>query len=148
MQSRNDAPSGKVDPKFWKGKEPGCIDCVQRHVKKFVFQEFRGKKSELAFLKFIAERAQVLEKMVVMVASKFFSSADAVNDKLKPLTSAIWASKDCKLIVFKSPSSDEASPAWASKIASDFSCSDPFDLLTADAELYSGASVLQHSSTL
>ena len=148
MQSVNDDSSGKVDPKFWKGKEAGCIDCVQRHVKKFVFQEFRGKRSELAFLKFIAERAQVLEKMVVMVASKCFSSPDAVNAKLKPLTSAIWASKDCKVIVFKSPSSDEASPAWASKIASDFSCSDPFDLLTADAELYSGAPVLQHSSTL
>ncbi|CAD6227032.1 unnamed protein product [Miscanthus lutarioriparius] len=87
--SVNDDSSGKVDPKFWKGKEAGCIDCVQRHVKKFVFQEFRGKRSELAFLKFIAERAQVLEKMVVMVASKCFSSPDAVNAKLKPLTSAI-----------------------------------------------------------
>ncbi|OQU88339.1 hypothetical protein SORBI_3002G015200 [Sorghum bicolor] len=146
--SVNDDPSGKVDPKFWKGKEAGCIDCVQRHVKKFVFQEFRGKKSELALLKFIAERAQVLEKMVVMVASKCFSSADAFNAKLKSLTSAIWASKDCKLIVFISPSSDGASPAWSSKIASDFSCSDPFDILTANAELYSSASVLQHSNTL
>ena len=144
----NDDSSGKVDPKFWKGEEAGCIDCVQRHVKKFVFQEFRGKRSELAFLKFIAERAQVLQKMVVMVASKCFSSPDAVNAKLKPLTSAIWASKDCKVIVFKSPSSDGASPAWSFKIASNFSCRDPFDLLTANAELYSGASVLQHSSTL
>ncbi|XP_066314070.1 F-box/FBD/LRR-repeat protein At1g13570-like [Miscanthus floridulus] len=144
--SRNDAPSGKVDPKFW--HEAGYIDCVQRHVKKFIFQEFRGKRSELAFLKFIAERAQVLEKMVVMVASKCFSSADGVNAKLKPLTSAIWASKDCKLIVFKSPSSFGTSPPWASQIASNFSCRDPFDLLTFNAEFNSGASVLQHSLTL
>ena len=143
MQSRNDAPSGKVDPKFW--HEAGYIDCVQRHVKKFVFQEFRGKRSELAFLKFIAERAQVLEKTVVMVASKCFSSADGVNAKLKPLTSAIWASKDCKLIVFKSSSSFGTSPPWASQIASNFSCRDPFDLLTFNAEFNSGASVLQHS---
>ncbi|CAN6178175.1 unnamed protein product [Urochloa humidicola] len=144
--SLNDpSPSGPPDPKFW--QEVGCIDCVQKHVKKFVFQEFRGKRSELAFLKFIAERAQVLEKMVVMVSSSCYSSADGVNAKLKPLTSAKWASKDCKLIVFKSPSPG-ASPLWDFHKASDSSCSDPFDLLTASAELSSGTSVLHPSSTL
>lgn len=117
-------------------------------MKKFVFQEFRGKRSELAFLKFIAERAQVLEKMVVMVSSACFSSADGVTAKLKPLISAKWVSKDCKLIVFKSQSTDGASPAWVFRIASDFSCSDPFDLLTAYAELSNDASVLHPSSTL
>ncbi|CAN6164047.1 unnamed protein product [Urochloa humidicola] len=144
--SLNDpSPSVPPDPKFW--QEVGCIDCVQKHVKKFVFQEFRGKRSELAFLKFIAERAQVLEKMVVMVSSSCYSSADGVNAKLKPLTSAKWASKDCKLIVFKSPSPG-ASPLWDFHKASDSSCSDPFDLLTASAELGSGTSVLHPSSTL
>lgn len=146
LQSLNGVPSGKVDPKFW--QEAGCIDCVEKHVKKFVFQEFRGKRSELTFLKFIAEEAQVLEKMVVMVASACFSSTDGVNAKLKPLTSAKWASKDCKLIVFKSPASGGASPVWVSRMASSFTFSNPFDLLTANAELNSGASVLQHSSTL
>ncbi|TKW21324.1 hypothetical protein SEVIR_4G166400v4 [Setaria viridis] len=140
------APSGTPDLKFW--LEVGCIDCVQKHVKKFVFQEFRGKRSELAFLKFIAERAQVLEKMVVMVSSACFSSADGVTAKLKPLISAKWVSKECKLIIFKSQSTDGASPAWVFRIASDFSCSDPFDLLTAYAELSNDASVLHPSSTL
>ncbi|CAL5047705.1 unnamed protein product [Urochloa decumbens] len=144
--SLNDpSPSGPPDPKFW--QEVGCIDCVQKHVKKFVFQEFRGKRSELAFLKFIAETAQVLKKMVVMVSSSCYSSADDVNAKLKLLTSAKWASKDCKLIVFKSPSPG-ASPLWDFRKASDSSCSDPFDLLTASAELSSGTSVLHPSSTL
>jgi hypothetical protein len=137
--------SGTPDLKFW--KDVGCIDCVQKHVKKFVFQEFRGTRSELGFLKFIAEKAQVLENMVVMVSSACFSSGDGVTAKLKPLVSAKWASKNCKLIVFKSPSPG-ASPAWVFSIASDFSCSDPFDLLTAYAELSSDASVLHPSSTL
>ncbi|KAL6592717.1 hypothetical protein ACP70R_049392 [Stipagrostis hirtigluma subsp. patula] len=142
----SDKPSGKVNLKLW--REAGYIECVQWHVKKFVFQEFRGKRSELAFLKFIAESALVLEKMVVMVASKYFSSVDDVNDKLQPLASAKWASEKCKLIVFKSPSTDGASPLWCFRIASDFAQSDPFDLMTAGAERSTGASVLRDPNTL
>ncbi|KAK3132351.1 hypothetical protein QOZ80_6AG0519960 [Eleusine coracana subsp. coracana] len=57
-QKEADEPStGKLDFNFW--QEAGPIECVQSHVKKFVFQQFRGNRSELMFLKFIAERAQV-----------------------------------------------------------------------------------------
>ncbi|KAL6604866.1 hypothetical protein ACP70R_042810 [Stipagrostis hirtigluma subsp. patula] len=108
FSGNSDKPSGKVNLKLW--QEAGYIECVQRHVKKFVFQEFRGKRSELAFLNFIVESALVLEKMVVMVASKYSSSVGDVNEKLQPLTSAKWASENCKLII------------------------DPFDLITAGAE--------------
>ncbi|CAN6170022.1 unnamed protein product [Urochloa humidicola] len=135
--------SGTPDPKFW--NEVGCIDCVQKHLKKFVFQEFQGKRCELAFLKFIAERAQVLEKMVVILASACFSSADGMKDKLKPLTSAKWANEDCKLIIFKNPL-EVGSPAWNFQSAPEFSMSDPFDPLTADAEINGDASALHHLS--
>ncbi|TVU11299.1 hypothetical protein EJB05_44875, partial [Eragrostis curvula] len=141
-----DEPTGKLNLKFW--PEVGPIKCVQSHVKKFVFQEFRGKISELMFLKFIVERAQFLKKMVVTVASGCFSSVHDVNAKLKPLTSAKWASEGCKLIVFKGSVSDGEAPAWCFHIASDSSCMDPFDLGTADAELNRDAYVLHHSSTL
>uniref|UniRef100_A0A0A9I3S8 Uncharacterized protein n=1 Tax=Arundo donax TaxID=35708 RepID=A0A0A9I3S8_ARUDO len=138
-------PTGKINLKFW--QEAGNIECVQRHVKKVIFQEFRGTKNELVFLKFIAERAQVLEKMVIMVASECFSSADDPSAKLKPLSSAKWVSQDSKLIVFNSPVAQSGAPSWHFHLASDFSLSDPFGLLTADAELSKGASVVDHPST-
>ncbi|KAJ1260518.1 hypothetical protein BS78_10G238500 [Paspalum vaginatum] len=132
-----DSSTGKVTLKFW--QEAGHIECVKSHVKKIVFQEFRGKENELLFLKFIAETARVLEKMVVVVVYDCFSSADDVNAKLKPLTSAKWASEDCKLSVLMNPVSESGSPAWNFNIASDFSRSDPFGLMTADAELMGDA---------
>ncbi|WVZ78831.1 hypothetical protein U9M48_026481 [Paspalum notatum var. saurae] len=122
-----DSSAGKVTLKFW--QEAGHIECVKSHVKKIVFQEFRGKKNELLFLKFIAETARVLEKMVVVVVSDCFSSVDDVDAKLKPLTSAKWASEDCKLSVLMNPVSGGGSPAWNFNIASDFSRSDPFGLM-------------------
>ena len=99
-------------------------------MKKVFFYEFRGSKSEVAFLKFIAERAQLLEKMVVVVANECFSSGDNVNVKLKlkPLAGAKWNSKACKLQLFKSPLTDVASPIFSHRIASDFTFADPFDL--------------------
>ncbi|TVU11314.1 hypothetical protein EJB05_44890 [Eragrostis curvula] len=137
------AGESKLDLKFW--LDAGPIECVQSHVKKFVFQEFRGKRSELVFLKFIAERAQFLQKMIVMVSS----SVHDVNAKLKPLTSAKWASEGCKLIVFKSSvPSNRGAPLWVFSMASDSSCRDPFGLETADGELNRDAYVLDHSSTL
>ncbi|GJM99834.1 hypothetical protein PR202_ga16971 [Eleusine coracana subsp. coracana] len=139
-------PTGKLNLKFW--QEAGHIECVQSHLKKFVFQQFRGKTSELAFLKFIVETAQVLEKMVIMVVSECFSSMDDVNAKLKTLACAKWASEDCEVIVFKSPSSNPGPPLWHFKIASDFSHMDPFDILTAHAQLYNSAFVFDHPATV
>ncbi|TVU42516.1 hypothetical protein EJB05_08927, partial [Eragrostis curvula] len=136
-----DKPTGQLNLNFW--QEAGQIECVQRHVKRFVIHEFRGTKSEITFLQFIAERAQALEKMVVMVASQCYTTAQDVKAKLKPLTCAEWANKGIRLTIFKSPSSDGASPTWNFRMASDFSPSDPFDFLTADAELMRGASTLR-----
>ncbi|XP_024315076.1 uncharacterized protein LOC100828282 isoform X1 [Brachypodium distachyon] len=99
VQSRkDDEPSGKVNLKFW--QEGGPIKCV---LQTMFFYEFRGSRSEVAFLKFIVERAQVLERMVILVASECFSSGEDVNGKVKPLTSAKWNSKVCKLEICKSP---------------------------------------------
>ncbi|CAN6170025.1 unnamed protein product [Urochloa humidicola] len=140
-----DKSTGKLNLKFW--QEAGHIECVQSHVKRFVFEEFRGKRSELSLLKFIAETAQVLEKMVVVVTCKSFSSVDDVKANLKPLTSVKWANEGCKLSVFMSPVSERGSPAWNFQIGSDFSWSNPFDVMAAVAEHRGGAIVLQHSSS-
>uniref|UniRef100_A0A453GHM3 FBD domain-containing protein n=2 Tax=Aegilops tauschii TaxID=37682 RepID=A0A453GHM3_AEGTS len=93
------------------------MKCVVQSMKKVFFYEFQGSRSEVAFLKFIAERGRVLEQMVVVVA------------KLKPLTSANWSSKACKVEFSKSPHTEPGSPIYSNKIASDFGFADPFDLL-------------------
>ena len=120
--------TGKVNLKFW--QEGGPIKCILQSIKRLFFYEFRGSRSELTFLKFIAERGRVLEQMVVVVASKCFSSGeDNVGAKLKPLTSANWSSKACKVEFSKSPHTESGSPIYSNKIASDFGFADPFDLL-------------------
>nr|CDM86124.1 unnamed protein product [Triticum aestivum] len=120
-------PTGKVNLKFW--QEDGPIKCVLQSLKKLFFYEFRGSRSEVSFLKFIAETGRVLEQMVVVVAVECFSPGDdGVNAKLKPLTGAKWNSKACQLELFKSPRTGGGGPAYSTKIASYFGFADPFDL--------------------
>ncbi|XP_024315075.1 uncharacterized protein LOC100827978 [Brachypodium distachyon] len=129
LSDKHEKPTGKVNLKFWHDSGLTCVLTM-----KVFFYEFRGSRSEVAFLKFIAERARVLEKMVVVVASKYFSSGDDVNAKLKPLTSAKWNSKACKLQLFKSPLTDGGSTLH-NPVASDFSFADPFDLMYYEESL-------------
>ncbi|TVU42009.1 hypothetical protein EJB05_08390 [Eragrostis curvula] len=144
VYSQNAEPTGKLDIMFW--QEAGPIECVHSHVKKFVFQQFRGKRSELMFLKFIAERAQVLKKMFVMMALESFSSEDDMKAKMKLLAMVKWASKDCMLIFVMNPgypATAQGSPSWSFHKASDFSCMDPFDLRTIENESW----VFHHTSS-
>ncbi|XBI31787.1 hypothetical protein VPH35_055314 [Triticum aestivum] len=120
--------TGKVNLKFW--QEGGPIKCVVQSVKKVFFYEFQGSRSEVAFLKFIAERGRVLERMVVVVSSKCFSSSSVGNAdaKLMPLMSAKWNNKACKLELFRSGREDAEGPVYSHELASDFEFADPFDL--------------------
>ena len=128
LQSQIDEDhTGKINLKFL--QEGGPIKCVVQTMKNVFFYEFKGSKSEVDFLKFIAERARVLEKMVVVVASECFSSGANVNVKLKPLISAKWINKGCKLQLFKSPCTEAGAPTFSHRLASDFSFADPFDLM-------------------
>ncbi|OEL24524.1 hypothetical protein BAE44_0014456 [Dichanthelium oligosanthes] len=96
QSEKADVPTGKINLKFW--QEAGPIHFVQAvHIKEMVLHEFNGSRSKLAFLKFIAERAQVLEEMVIVVAHERFSSGDDLNIKLKSLTNAKWANKTASL---------------------------------------------------
>ncbi|VAH84489.1 F-box/FBD/LRR-repeat protein At1g13570-like [Triticum dicoccoides] len=120
--------TGKVNLKFW--QEGGPIKCIVQSVKKVFFYEFQGSRSEVAFLKFIAERGRVLERMVVVVSSKCFSSSSVGNAdaKLMPLMSAKWNNKACKLEIFRSGREDAGGPVYSHELASDFEFADPFDL--------------------
>jgi hypothetical protein len=134
LQSKKaEEPTGKVNLKFL--QEGGPIKCVVQMLKKVFFYEFQGSKNEVAFLKFIAERARVLEKLVVVVASECFSSGANVNVKLKPLISANWISQACKLQLFKSPRTGGGDPMFCHQLAFDFSFADPFDLVYYEESL-------------
>ncbi|GJM84954.1 hypothetical protein PR202_ga00671 [Eleusine coracana subsp. coracana] len=114
-----------INLKFWKEASP--IECIQRHIKKLVLREFRGRKSELEFLKFIAEHAQVLKEMVI-VMTYGYSPSDNLGTKLRIFMAFVkWANGCCKMMVAKSPFEQQCT-AWCYLRGFDFSIEDPFDL--------------------
>lgn len=123
-------PTGKVSLKFW--LEGGPITCIRKHMKKVVFYELQGSRNEVVFLKFIAERAEMLEKMVIVVSYKFLTSGVDVKATLKPLTCAKWANGDCELQVFKSTITESGGPVYDIRLASESTCADPFDQIYYD----------------
>ncbi|RCV26040.1 hypothetical protein SEVIR_5G220200v4 [Setaria viridis] len=116
-----DEPTGKLNLKFW--QEVGPIDCLETHITKVVFDKFRGERCELAFLKFILERAQSLLKLVVVLSNGDQASVDEMLTKLKSLTTAKRAS-ECPTLLAVARDGDSA---WCFQRASDLSVSDPFD---------------------
>ncbi|RCV06308.1 hypothetical protein SETIT_1G152800v2 [Setaria italica] len=118
--------AGKLNLKFW--KEAGYIECVQRHIKKVVLREFRGTRSELDFLKFIAEHAQVLEKMVIVLTHGHSPSDPIATNLRTKMASAKWANSCCELMIFQSPFHSEGT-AWCYLAAFDLSNPEPFDVL-------------------
>ncbi|KAM0859343.1 hypothetical protein ACQ4PT_047267 [Festuca glaucescens] len=113
--SPSESPSN-VDVDFW--EQVGHTECVTSHIKKFVFQDARGEDTELAFVKFIMERAQMLEEMRVLVDDG--CSRDLV---LSRLSSEGCVSADASVVVEK----QDMSHSWSFQRASDMSRRDPFD---------------------
>ncbi|CAL5059797.1 unnamed protein product [Urochloa decumbens] len=117
-------PSGKLNPKYW--QETGPINCVQSQLKTLVFREFHGDENEFAFLMFIAENAQVLEKMIIVMERKRPSAPEDVAAKIMALDAARWASGSNKVVYLFSRADVGGSSTWCMKSASDFKCNDPF----------------------
>ncbi|XP_047058842.1 F-box/FBD/LRR-repeat protein At1g13570-like [Lolium rigidum] len=113
--SPSESPSN-VDVDFW--EQVGHTECVTSHIKKFVFQDARGEDTELAFVKFIMERAQMLEEMRVLVDDG--CSRDLV---LSRLSSEGCVSADASVVVEK----QDVSHSWSFQRASDMSQGDPFE---------------------
>ncbi|CAO2190902.1 unnamed protein product [Urochloa humidicola] len=126
QSAKVDKPTGKVNLKFWLEVCPA--ECVQ-HVKKLVIHDFQGTKNEHVFLKFIAQRAQALNKMVIVLCRKSFSPTN-LDAKMRPFRTinSKRASKDFKAITFKFPTSPTP---WSFRVATDVSFSDPFDRASA-----------------
>ncbi|KAL6882028.1 hypothetical protein ACP4OV_011500 [Aristida adscensionis] len=115
----SDEPSGKFNFKFW--QEAGPIRSLQSQIKRVVFKNFRGCYSELAFLRFVWARAQLLQKMVIVLADE--DDPASLVAKLKPLACAKRFRKDHKSVILVR----NGGCAWSFRVASDLSVSDPFD---------------------
>ncbi|KAK3143091.1 hypothetical protein QOZ80_4BG0358220 [Eleusine coracana subsp. coracana] len=76
LSKKTTESSGRLNLKFW--QESGAIECIQSRINVMVFHEFRGGRSELAFLKFFAEGARMLKRVVIVFAKGCLRSiADA-----------------------------------------------------------------------
>lgn len=116
--------TGEHKAMFWKGA--GEIECIKSHVKKMVFDEFQGKQSELAFIKFVMERAQVLQKIDIISTNASCTTLEKNKLVLKALDSVKPASKNCQ-VVYSTHALLEEGGSWSFQRASDLSRSDPFE---------------------
>uniref|UniRef100_A0A0D9VCW6 F-box domain-containing protein n=1 Tax=Leersia perrieri TaxID=77586 RepID=A0A0D9VCW6_9ORYZ len=115
--------TNKIGVKFW--QKDGLIECVQSHLKMIVFREFQGEQSEVSFLKYIAENARVLEKMVIVMKIGRYSAPMELVAKMRGLESAKWASGGNKL-GFLLSRLRSGGTAWGLKAGMDLSYDDPF----------------------
>ncbi|XP_037418259.1 F-box/FBD/LRR-repeat protein At1g13570-like [Triticum dicoccoides] len=118
MSGKDDQSTGKLNLKFW--HKSGTIECIRSRIKRLVVRDFKGGRSEMAFLKFFFQSALVLEEVVILLPD---DPTDRMYRKLVSLRHIERAS--------------EASVLWASQSvpegfvrsierASNFSLGDPF----------------------
>ncbi|KAM3410636.1 hypothetical protein ACQJBY_002701 [Aegilops geniculata] len=119
MSGETGQPSGKHNLEFW--NESGTIKCIRSCIKLLVFHDFRGDRSELAFLKFFFKSALVLEEALIVMANGSFTSMEDMLSKVKPLGSMKRASSDSTITI-----NPQGGSIWNFKKASDFSLCDPF----------------------
>ncbi|CAO2203919.1 unnamed protein product [Urochloa humidicola] len=125
-EKSDDKPAGKLSQKFW--QEASGIECVQSHIKEIVFHEYSGEPSELAFLKFILENAQVLRKVLIVSVQGSLSSPTSEDNAgaklMQDLSSVKMANENCRLVILKS-SIPRGGSFWNCQVASNFDVADP-----------------------
>uniref|UniRef100_A0ACD6A1I9 Uncharacterized protein n=1 Tax=Avena sativa TaxID=4498 RepID=A0ACD6A1I9_AVESA len=114
--------TGKLNLKFW--HESGTIECIQSRIKRLVFRDFQGARSELAFLKFFFESALVLEEVLILLDAGF-TSMEEVHSKVDSLGSMKRASEGSSVLV-TGCSDPQGDYIRSLKRGSDFSICDPF----------------------
>lgn len=124
QSEQTEGPTSNLSLKFW--QEAGPIKCVQSCLKTLMFRDFHGDESEFAFLMFIAETAQVLEKMNIVMELRKPSKPEELASKMMALDNAKWASGSNKVGYRFSRLGEGGASIWNMKSAFDFNCKDPF----------------------
>ncbi|TVU07304.1 hypothetical protein EJB05_47354, partial [Eragrostis curvula] len=115
--------TGRLNLKFW--QESGAIECIQSHITMLAFHDFRGERSELAFLKFFIENAQMLKTLVLQFAHGYVSSETEAKSQVNALFSGKRGAASCKVMVCQNRL-EEGGDFWDFKRGFDYS--DPFAL--------------------
>uniref|UniRef100_N1R244 Uncharacterized protein n=1 Tax=Aegilops tauschii TaxID=37682 RepID=N1R244_AEGTA len=111
-----------VNSKFWQEGDP--IKCSLQTLRNVFFYEFRGSRSEIDFLKFIAEGAGMLEKLVVRVAGECSSSLSVATS----LNFLRFRSTVCRCEVLPCPGLRVRTPRYKYKASYDLSLKDPLEM--------------------
>ncbi|CAL4948937.1 unnamed protein product [Urochloa decumbens] len=122
-----DEPTGEHYAEFFEKVSP--IECVRNNIKKVVLHKFHMDISEVAFLKFITQRADELQKLTLVLPDE--ALVQVGQDLLGALAIPPWASKEC-MVLLVGPIVERG---WDFYRASDLSIDDPF-LLEHEQELF------------
>jgi hypothetical protein len=122
QSQKTEVVHGKVNLKFWQEAAP--IESIQSCIKMMTFREFRMERSEVAFLKFFFQSAQVLKNAVIVGSNGSFTSIHEVISKLKTLIPENGPTKSCHVLVYES-SDPDGGAVWSLQKGFDFSVSDP-----------------------
>nr|XP_051229495.1 F-box/FBD/LRR-repeat protein At5g22660-like [Lolium perenne] len=115
--------TGKLNLKFWH-ESGSTIECIHSCIKRLVFRDFQGGRSELAFLKYFFESALVLQEVVILLAAGL-ASMEEVRSKVESLVPMRRASGAFSLL-FNVSSDPQEDYIQSFKRGSDFSLRNPF----------------------
>ncbi|GJN12107.1 hypothetical protein PR202_ga30358 [Eleusine coracana subsp. coracana] len=97
LSKKTTESTGRLNLKFW--QESGAIECIQSHVTMLAFHDFRGERSELAFLKFFIESAQKLKMLVLQFAHGYVSSETEAKSHVNALFAGKRGAASCTVMV-------------------------------------------------
>lgn len=114
--------SPKLCHPFWKRTD--AIKCVEESLKKLVVRGFQGKNMEIEFTKFIAQRANVLKKIVIFTSHHL----NPARVRARLLSRTPLASDSCEVLVFPHPQFYQKGTPWCYQRGFALSNRDPFDV--------------------
>ena len=80
QSGKPDQSTGKLNQKFW--HDSGAIECIRSRIKRLIFHDFQGGRSELAFLKYFVESALMLKQVVILLSTGSTLPAEEVHSKM------------------------------------------------------------------
>ncbi|PAN29898.1 hypothetical protein PAHAL_5G257400 [Panicum hallii] len=114
-----DESSDKPNAEFF--QQPSPIECVQSHIKEVFLYKFQGHQCEMAFLKYLCQRANQMRKLTLVLRGTILDSADKIKDQLGDLVLPSLASEACTVLLL-GPTVE----VMSFNRASDLSIHDPF----------------------
>lgn len=101
-------------------QQPSPIECVQ-HIKEVFLYKFQGHQCEMAFLKYLCQRANQMRKLTLVLCGTILDSVDMIKAQLGDLVIPSLASEACMVLLL-----EPVVEVMSFNYASDLSIHDPF----------------------